>query len=724
MLLFWALLFGFITSNIATNYGIPHLFLLPEYLGETGILSHFILGFAIGGFIMAFNIASYIINGRRFPFIATLSRPFAKYTLNNSLLPLAFLIVYTVEIHHYQTIQEFIPNTQVFYNIAGFYSGISLFIIISLTYFFSTNTSIHKILKNQKIATRPTRLAPAKNIFSKHEQWYTYIGRNREWKIYTYLASPIKVALARDIHHYDERMLRRVFSQNHVNASLFELLVVISILFFGFYRETPLFALPAGASVVLFFTLFIMLGSAVYSWLKAWSVLAFIIVLFGINELSKSNNFTYLNYAYGLNYQTDPAEYNNKKLKELSTDSVAFKLDKQHHLNILNQWLIKNQAAGIEKPKLVLLNCSGGGLRSTLWSFLVLQYLEQECEKSFFQQIHMISGSSGGMIGAAYFRDLYFEKNTNQEIDLSQANYRDKISQDLLNPIALNMALHDWFFRIRDFEYAGQLYPKDRGYAFERQLSFNSERLMEKQLIDYYEPEANSDIPLLILSPVVNNDGRRLIISSQPSSFLTKINLLDNLNTVSLVESVEFSKLMKNHQADSLSFLSALRMSATFPYVLPNVSLPTEPRIEIVDAGVRDNYGFYNTARYITTFKDWINQNTSGVVVVQIRDRYKTVDIERDPDPTFVESLVNPISRVYANYLQMQDYNQDEVLHQTSSLLKNKLSIVNFQLKRTKTNNISLSLHLTEREKQKILKSIEEPENKAATEILKLLLSQ
>jgi hypothetical protein len=90
LLLFWLLLFGFITKNVASNYGAHYLFLNPEYLNKVGFLSYFIVGFSCGGFIMAFNISSFIINGFRFPFVATLSNSFLKYCLNNFIIPITF----------------------------------------------------------------------------------------------------------------------------------------------------------------------------------------------------------------------------------------------------------------------------------------------------------------------------------------------------------------------------------------------------------------------------------------------------------------------------------------------------------------------------------------------------------------------------------------------------------------------------------------------------------
>jgi hypothetical protein len=62
-------------------------------------------------------------------------------------------------------------------------------------------------------------------------------------------------------------------------------------------------------------------------------------------------------------------------------------------------------------------------------------------------------------------------------------------------------------------------------------------------------------------------------------------------------------------------------MNATFPYVLPNVWLPTNPVIDVMDAGLRDNFGQENTLRFIESFKNWLQENTAKVVIIQIRDR-------------------------------------------------------------------------------------------------------
>ena len=52
---------------------------------------------------------------------------------------------------------------------------------------------------------------------------------------------------------------------------------------------------------------------------------------------------------------------------------------------------------------------------------------------------------------------------------------------------------------------------------------------------------------------------------------------------------VEFFRLLPH--ASGFRLATAARMSATFPYVLPAVELPTDPPLRVVDAGYFDGFG-------------------------------------------------------------------------------------------------------------------------------------
>ena len=96
LLLIWGILFGIITGHIGKEFGIPYLFLDPEYLGRVSWLSMLIMGLAMGGFLLAFQVTSYSLESNRFSFLGYLRVPFGKFFLNNSIIPVLFIVVYII----------------------------------------------------------------------------------------------------------------------------------------------------------------------------------------------------------------------------------------------------------------------------------------------------------------------------------------------------------------------------------------------------------------------------------------------------------------------------------------------------------------------------------------------------------------------------------------------------------------------------------------------------
>src|SRR5690606_15911660 len=132
-------LFVTVTGNFGRVFGIPYLFLDPEYLGQTGFLSFFVVGIVLGGFIMAFNISSYILDGPRYSFLGTLKRPFSKFFVNNLIIPLSFIIVYINEIMQFQRMSEQIEPGSITIKIMGLLAGVIIMLAFLFTYFRFTN---------------------------------------------------------------------------------------------------------------------------------------------------------------------------------------------------------------------------------------------------------------------------------------------------------------------------------------------------------------------------------------------------------------------------------------------------------------------------------------------------------------------------------------------------------------------------------------------------------
>jgi hypothetical protein len=302
------------------------------------------------------------------------------------------------------------------------------------------------------------------------------------------------------------------------------------------------------------------------------------------------------------------------------------------------------------------------------------------------------------MVGAAYYRELELLSQS-EDVDQREDKYLQNISKDLLNSTTFNLVMHDIFMRYKTSSINGQEYVQDRGFAFESQLNVNTNFVLDKRLVDYRKDEMSSATPLMLFSPTIINDGRRLIIGSQPYGFMNgKIKENDRTGP----ENIEYLKLFKENLPASVNFISILRMNSTFPYILPMVTLPTQPEIQVMDAGIRDNYGTKSTMRYITAMEDWIKDNTSGVVLLELRDIQKDYDIEDHNNRLSIgERFIKPISNFYGNYHHSQEYNATELVDALEGS-EIPVDVVTFVLRKDPSEMISLSWHLTQREKNDI----------------------
>ena len=712
LLLYWLVLFGIITKAILLKYGVPYLFLYPEYLGKVNFLSHFMVGLCLGAFIMAFNLSSYVVNGFRFPFLATLNRPFIKFCQNNIILPAAFSIAYIVSIVRFQSEFERLTTGDIFMNIIGFLIGNLVFIAITSGYFIATNRNTAYYHGKQK--AKDLLLNPVNDLFSSRSKWKKLQRRStKEWKVATYVSKWGRIALARDSSHYKLATLEKVFAQNRINASLFQVGVISLLFLLGWFSDTSWLMIPASASILLFFTILIMLTSALYSWFKGWTSLALFAGVLLFNYLSSKEPLQYRNQAYGMSYDTIEPSYTQESIRLHQLDDDAYKDDIKNGLKYLEHW---KERQSNKQPVAIFINVPGGGLRSAMWVIHSLDQAQQATRQRMWSNTVLISGSSGGMIGASYLR-AYYERLYSGQTELTIDSIIADISKDKLNTVAASAVMNDIFFRFKKFEWHKHKYTIDRAWAFEKKLDQDTRGWLSLRLADLKEREFNAEIPMLVLAPTISNDGRKLVISSQGVSYLAH-----NTNFQQINENIEFRRFFAHQGADSLRFLSALRMSATFPYVFPAANLPSDPPIEILDAGIRDNYGISNTLKFMYSFRHWLHENTSKVIVIQIRDQQKFIDKKAHTGRSLFESISQPAGTFYNTILDIQDYQMEDQLRLAYEWYDGEIEVVELILERSETNPISLSWHLTEKEKQRILRSIQSEYNKKALKHLRNVL--
>lgn len=731
LLLIWALLFGFVTQNVATIMGVPYLFLDPEYLGTTDFRGFLIIGVSLGIFISSFHITTYILDSYRFNFLGAIAHPFANFCLNNSFIPIAFTTTYAIAIAKFQFKNGQQSSGQIFIEVLALVGGALITILLLFLYFRFTNKDIFKEVAGSLDNKFRKNAINRVNVFRKMKN----VKRNK-YQVHNYMTLPYFVKKVPEYNTYNKQILLKIFDQNHLNAVIVEIFVIIVIIALGLFRDLPYFQIPAAASGILFFSIFIMFTGAFSYWLRGWSVTVLIVSLFLLNLLVKHELIKSTYQVSGINYNTKPAEYNATTIAELCNDTIATQ-DIQATYKLLENWKAKFPAG--KKPKMIFICTSGGGQRAAVWTTRTLQYVDSACSGNLMKHTSLMTGASGGLIGAAYFRELYYRKVKGEKLDPYHKKYFDNMAKDVLNPIIFSLVVNDIFFRFQKFSDGKYEYLKDRGYAFEQQINKNTENTINKRVKEYALPEQQGLIPMLIISPTVINDGRKLFISSQPISYMSMASTYEALRPVQKIKGIEFNRFFKTQDSENLHFVSALRMSATFPYITPNVDLPSNPSMEIMDAGLSDNFGITNTVRFLHVFKDWIYENTDGVIFVIIRDSEKDIAVKKHTENSLFQKLLTPIGSLYNNWDYFQDFNNDNLIEFTKSWFKGPYDVVEFEyipryeywqknrmeyteLNNYEKNRATLSWHLTQREKESLHKTILEYNNQRSLKKLQGLL--
>ncbi|MFN8436219.1 MAG: patatin-like phospholipase family protein [Cytophagales bacterium] len=690
-------------------------------MNKVSLYSLLIMGVSMGFFSMSYLITNYILDAQKFSFLGYLPRPFGKFVINNSLISWVFLITYIFSFFKFQFKNGIQSSSDIFIQGLVFTVGhVGIHVLIYL-YFMYTNKDIVKLFASniekkitQKRVNKVNVLRPLKiNPFKSKIRVESYFD------LYTFKFHKVNPDM-----DFDKTYLVKVFDQNHLNAAMIQFLCILLILFFSLLKENPSFQIPAGASIMIMFSIFVTVTGFISYWFRNWALSIGILFFLILNYLVAHGLFDSTYKAFGLNYQTSKKEYTLSSMSEI-TSAERYSNDTLEGIKILNNW--KNKFDKSTKPKLVLLCASGGGQRAAVWTLQSLQVADSLTKGNLFKNSVLMTGASGGMIGLSYFRELKLREYLNKK-KTGQRDAFDNISKDVLNPVAFSLVVNDLFFRIKKFQYGSKTYEQDRGYAFENQLNKNTDFVLDKKVIDYQDYEQRGIIPMVIMSPTILNDGRKLHICAQDISYMSDVSpeCKKTINNQKH-KSIEFRRFFQEQDADSLSFTTALRMSATFPYITPNVKLPSEPEMEIMDAGLSDNFGFVDALRFTYVFKNWIEKNTSGVVLISMRDSQKEMEIEKNQSNSIIDKLFTPVGSLYQSWDYMQDLNNDNLVDYAKGWLHTSLDVVDIVYdprlhKNTEHERASLSWHLTSKEKASLQKSIFLKENLEAINKINNLL--
>jgi len=359
------------------------------------------------------------------------------------------------------------------------------------------------------------------------------------------------------------------------------------------------------------------------------------------------------------------------KLKKGETGKPELISSEEPLKEMAKRWKATHQDK-LTKPRLILVACSGGGIRAAVWTAVVLEGLERELATAPFRgHIRLFSGASGGMVAAGlYVADFDGVPAGKRAVDKETwlGGLSGELAKDSLRGTLQTMLLDD----LPSLWRTGPV-DVDRGRKIEVLWKENTRREnnrspFEKTFQEIKESERAGLCPSLVFTPMLVEDARRLFISNldllnvtwtsgevlgfKPFAAICPIPEAPTRPQLS-ISAVELFRLFAQAPA-KFEVGTACRMNASFPFIGPGVSLPTVPCRRVVDAGYYDNFGVDFVAMWLARHESAIREFTSGVALIEIRAyrngyaRWHFQDKEQDknnPDPASVEPNQPPRPR-------------------------------------------------------------------------------
>jgi len=246
---------------------------------------------------------------------------------------------------------------------------------------------------------------------------------------------------------------------------------------------------------------------------------------------------------------------------------------------------------------------------------------------------------------------------------------------------------------------------------------------MDKSIGYFKQREANGTIPQMIINGTIINDGRKLMVSAQPVSYLTQPEYSTHDTANPTIDAVDFAAFFSKQDPYNLRITSALRMNATFPFILPVMKFPSQPYMNVMDAGLRDNFGTEVASRYLFTMRDWLTANTRKVIFLEIRDTRENEVLESTNENSLGAMIGDPIFVIQNKWESFQSYYRGYLKDYAPYFLGGKLRFVTMSYVPYESQKIAaLNFHLTQKEKEDLYRSIDNPINQAQVDTLLQLL--
>ena len=331
---------------------------------------------------------------------------------------------------------------------------------------------------------------------------------------------------------------------------------------------------------------------------------------------------------------------------------------------------------------IVLITTSGGGIRSAAWTVAVFNQLQQ-LDPEFFEHVRLVTGASGGMVGAAH----WIASRGVAQLDAQPQPHAGELfcaasTSSLYAPLS-NLLL---FTPLRD-----------RGEALERAWERESPALA-RPLRSLAPLEARGLLPSMVFAPMVIEDGSQMLMSNLNLDWYA---LADRARSGEGAPDSNARQFFARVPGEMVKISTVARLTASFPYVTPAVTLPFSEDPRAVDAGYYDNYG-------IKLAVAWIIRHTIACETTCVGERPILLLELRDHDPdkwrppgllrAVLQELSSPIEGLLEAQLHVANHRNAAIVAELERSLGDQLEhiVLHFD------GEASLSWELTQADRREL----------------------
>jgi predicted acylesterase/phospholipase RssA len=309
------------------------------------------------------------------------------------------------------------------------------------------------------------------------------------------------------------------------------------------------------------------------------------------------------------------------------TDSYYFIYPKDAGAEIKPQ----NLLAPRRGAKVILVAANGGGIQAAAWSARVLTGIEEGCRsggdcggRSFARSVRVISAVSGGSVGAMYFANAYGKYGA-KEGELPDNDALEQVvklaGRSSLDGVAWGLVYSDFLRTVAPYLSRVRFFRRtDRARALE--FEWQRDVDLKARLGEWKRDAIEGKRPGVVFNATIVDSGGPLLFSTIE---------YDQTPSVAKI----FDRLYEGYDTP---VTSAVRMSATFPYVTPAARAHRDGKSDwpdaeyhVVDGGYYDNYGMAALVECLDNELEMPAVNVTELMVIRIHSMPVVNSPDRSP---------------------------------------------------------------------------------------------